>query len=139
MVLKGLLSRRICTLINVKSSGKLLLLFASNRLAQTFLRVVLYSKRIRLADKTCTSDQQKVCLADKTCTFGRQNVYVWPTKRVRLAGKTCTFGRQNVYVQLLKLLVQGVSCQRLTSNAHMFGHVSTRLDFENSLDCKLRT
>ena len=64
--------------------GHVLLPFVSNRSAQTFLRVVLHSKRIRLADKTCT--------------FGRQNMYVWPTKRVRLADKTCMFDWQNVYV-----------------------------------------
>ena len=54
--------------------------FASDRSAQTSLRVVLHSKRIRLADKTCT--------------FGRQNVSVWPAKRIRLAFKTTSLGRE---------------------------------------------
>ena len=37
-----------------------LLPFASNRSAQTFLRVVLRSKRARLTGKTCTFDRQNM-------------------------------------------------------------------------------
>ena len=69
--------------------------FASNRSAQTFLRLVLHSKRIRLT--------KRVRLAGKTCTFGQQNMYVLPTKHVRLANITCTFGRRpNIHVLLAK-------------------------------------
>ena len=60
-----------------------LLPFASNRSAQTFLRVVLRPKRVRLAGETWT--------------FGRRNMYVWQVKHARLAGETCTFGRQNMH------------------------------------------
>ena len=61
---------------------------------------------------------KRVRLADKTCTFGRQNMYVWPTKRVRLACKITSLGRE---------------LSTFDEQRHMFGHVSTRLDFENSL------
>ena len=61
---------RKTTLISLTLSGlgklnvnlNIILPFASNRSAQTFLRVVLHSKRIRLAGKMCK--------------FGRQNVHV---------------------------------------------------------------
>ena len=68
-----------------------LLPFASNRSAQTFLRLFSHSKRI--------------CLASKTCTFGRRNMYVWPAKRVRLASwleRSPPFGDGSIFHLLLQ-------------------------------------
>ena len=75
---------------NMLVAYSILLPFASNRSAQTFLRVVLRPKRIRLAGETYT--------------FGRRNVYVCQAKRVRLAGETCTFGRRNMHSYTCKLI-----------------------------------
>ena len=73
---------------NMLVAYSILLPFASNRSAQTFLRVVY-------AQNVYVWQAKRIRLAGETCTFARRNVYVWQVKHARLAGETCTLTRVN--------------------------------------------